>query len=172
MLPMTTLIATRTLQFIATLVRGKENHPPQMLLSAWCPHPRKVGGQIITSRKTIVGYLKLLLSDINGMYIDDSGRFKDWYFAAEDKSFWNQAIAYLKDPSLPRPEPPANTTHDQNRRSTRNRSKPDRFGSNNTGTGRPEQSPPQPRRRQRQQPPRQEDQGMGYDISEVGEDED
>ena len=104
-------------------------------------------------------------------YIDDSGQFKDWYFAAEDKSFSNRAIAYLKDPSLPRPEPPANTTHDQNHRSTCNRSKPDRFGSNNMGTGRPEQSRPQPRRRQQQQPPRQEDQGIGYDISAVGEDE-
>ena len=91
-------------------MRGPEDNPPKALLSAWCNHTRVRGGQLTTSKKSIVNSLRILLPDEMGE--DRQGLMSNWINIARNKRLWNHKIEKLKRPGvdIPSPTPETNNT--------------------------------------------------------------
>ena len=104
------LIAIRQCRFVGRVVRGPEDNPPKALLSAWCNHTRVRGGQLTTSKKSIVNSLRILLPDEMGE--DRQGLMSNWINIARNKRQWNHKIEKLKRPGvdIPSPTPETNNT--------------------------------------------------------------
>jgi len=84
------LIAIRQCRFIGRVIRGPNNNPPKLLLTAWCNNKRVNGGQLTTNKKSIVKSLQLLLP--NKMGNDKQGLLANWIDIARDKNLWNYKI--------------------------------------------------------------------------------
>ena len=101
------LIDCRTMKLLGDIVRAKASIdlPSRHLLIAFCKETRPVGRSLKSCKELLLASLFRLLKPI-GMYIDNKGSLKDWYMEALDKNFWDAYIAYMRDQSNPRPNPP------------------------------------------------------------------
>ena len=97
------LIDTRRMYFLGKIVRGPVTLPPKELLIVFCTTNRTTGGPILCNKGSLLGSLKRLLKDVQGIHIDTFGSLKDLYLDALDETFWKRCVERLKDPSKPIP---------------------------------------------------------------------
>ena len=103
------IIAARISRFIGKVIRGPNDNPPKLFITAWCNHPRRPGKPLTTNKTTVVKALKTLLPET--MESDDKGHLGNWINIAMDVKIWNYKIERLKRPGVEIPEPPSGPNH-------------------------------------------------------------
>ena len=153
-------IAIRQTSFLGKVVRAPDQHPPKQLLTAWCNHPRPIGGPLMTNKKSMVKSLHLLLPaemtepkqvrnrvtkemEIKQV-LNKDGKTSLWINIALDTALWEWHIEKLRQPGVEIPPP------DPNRRSSNTSSTPPPSPNNNN----PPPSPPPRRNNAPSTPPR------------------
>ena len=143
------MIAMRQMSFLGHIVRSHVNHPPRLLLTAWCNNPRKRGRPLTCNKRILVQNLKFLYDGVDEVTIDDVGSLKQWYFDALDETYWNSLIKCLKSPNGKKPKRPnpafnSNQPRRNPRRATRDRSNFNRSQPTTPPRRRQQQSTPSP----------------------------
>ena len=77
------IIAARTCRFIGRVVRGPNDNPPKLFLTAWCNHKRRPGKPLTTNKISVVKCLKILLPD--EMDNEHTGHLNNWLDLARDE---------------------------------------------------------------------------------------
>ena len=137
---MRSIIAARTSRFIGKVVRGPNDNPPKLFLTAWCNHPRPPGRPITTNKNSVVKALKTLLPE--SMESDKQGHLENWINTAMHEKLWNHKIEKLKRPGVEIPEPPPGPNFFPSSSSSSS-------SSSSASSSPPRRPPSPPRRRQR-----------------------